>query len=120
MKGPLTRLYWCRLPGLERGRRAQRHRPRHETSLDVRFAGPDQLVDLIGQGEAPLWGGVLVERLHRTIQIGQGITDRNQLAALTLHASFSHAPQTKQGHRARVPRAVTGRLIGAGTPDRAV
>ena len=30
---------------------------------------------------------------------GEGITDRNQLAALTLHALFSHVPQTRQGHQ---------------------
>ena len=30
---------------------AQRHRPRHEPQIGVRFAGPDQLVHLIGLGE---------------------------------------------------------------------
>ena len=31
-------------------------------------------------------------------QIGQGFPDGNQIAAFTLHALFSHAPQTRQGH----------------------
>ena len=35
----------------------------------------------------------------RAVQIGDDFTDRNQLAALTLHALFSHVPQTRQGHR---------------------
>ena len=36
------------------------------------------------------WG--FADCFHRTAQIGQGITDRNQLATLTLHALFSHVP----------------------------
>ena len=43
-------------------------------------------------------GRCFTDRFHRTAQIGQGITDGNQLAALTLHGSFSHVPQTRQGH----------------------
>ena len=31
------------------------------------------------------------------MQIGQGITDGNQIAALTLHGLFSHVPQIRQG-----------------------
>ena len=33
------------------GQAAQRHQPRHETEIGVRFAGPDKLVDLIEAGE---------------------------------------------------------------------
>ena len=35
------------------------------------------------------------ERLDRAGQIGDDFTDGNQLAALTLHALFSHVPQTR-------------------------
>ena len=43
-------------------------------------------------------------------QIGQGFGNGNQPVALTLHALFSHAPQTRQGHhnRQRGEDAVTG------------
>ena len=38
--------------------------------------------------------------LHqRVIQAGDDLADGNQLAAFTLHGLFSHAPQTRQGHR---------------------
>ena len=39
--------------GVAPGQRAQRHRAAHEAQIGVRFAGPDQLVYLIGNGEAP-------------------------------------------------------------------
>ena len=39
------------------------------------------MVQRLGRGVA--------DRFHRTAQIGQGITDRNQLAALTLHGFYS-------------------------------
>ena len=51
----------------------------------------------------PLWRTYLnrlpglgrgLARFHRTVHTGEGITDRNQRAALTLHALFSHAVQT--------------------------
>ncbi len=76
-KGPLTRLYWRRLPGLLARQRAQHHQPRHETPIGVRFAGRDKLVYLIGNGEASprRWWG-FAERLHRAGQIGEGFTDR--------------------------------------------
>ena len=41
------------------------------------------------------WG--FAERLDGAAQIGQGFGNRNQLTALTLHALFSHVPQTRQG-----------------------
>ena len=41
------------------------------------------------------WG--FAERLDGAAHTGEGITDRNQLAALTLHSLFSHVPQTRQG-----------------------
>ena len=51
------RLYWWRLPGSVPGQAAQRHQPRHETEIGVRFAGPDKLVHLIGLGEVvQAWG----------------------------------------------------------------
>ena len=50
----------------------------------------DQVVKRLGEGSE--------DRFHRAGQIGQGFTDGNQLAALTLHGLFSHVPQTRQGH----------------------
>ena len=81
------------------GQGTQRHRSRHKAQIGVRFASPDKLVHLIGKGEAPprRWWG-FAERRH-VIQAGDNFTDRNQLTALTLHGfSFSHVPQTRQGH----------------------
>ena len=54
-----------------------------------RFAGPDQLVHLIGEGETPLRRAVRAERLDGAGQIGQGIGDGNQLTALTLLGFYS-------------------------------
>ena len=45
------------------------------------------MVPRLGRGSA--------DRLDRPVQIGDDFTDRNQLAALTLHGLFSHAPQTR-------------------------
>ena len=39
LNGPLTRLYWRRLPGLVRGRLHSAIVRRHETEIGVRFAG---------------------------------------------------------------------------------
>ena len=77
--------------------RWERHHTRHEAPIGVRFAGPCELVYLIGEGEvAQRLGRGFAEFLHRAVQIGQGFTDRNQLAAFTLHGfSFSHARQTR-------------------------
>ena len=59
--------------GVAPGQRAERHRPRHETEIGVRFAGADKLVYLIGEGEAPpcRWCG-FADRLDGAAQIGQG------------------------------------------------
>ena len=43
------------------------------------------------------WRRGFAERLGRAAQAEHDFPDRNQLAALTLHALFSHAPQTRQG-----------------------
>ena len=85
--GPLTRLYWCRLPGLIRGRRAQRHQPRHEAEIGVRFAGRNKLVHLVEAGEVVqrLRRGV-ADRLHRPVQTRYDFRNGNQAAVLTLHA----------------------------------
>ena len=46
----------------------------------------------------------------RPVQIGDDFTDRNQLAALTLHGFlFSHVPQTRQGRAVHEGK-------GGGTP----
>ena len=67
---------------------------RHEAEIGVRFAGRSKLIHLIGAGEVvPRLGRVVADRRH-VIQTGDGITDRNQPAALTMHALFSHVPQT--------------------------
>ena len=61
-----------------------------KAQIGVRFAGRDKLVHLVGNGEAPLCRRrVFAERLDGAGQIGQGITDWNQLAALTLHGFYS-------------------------------
>ena len=64
----------------------------------VRFAGRDKLAHLIGDGEVVqrLGRGVADRRHRAVIQAGDGITDRNQTATLTLHDLFSHLPQTKE------------------------
>ena len=49
------------------------------------------------------WAEQTGNRLHGAAHTGEGITDRNQLAALTLHGLFSHSPQTRQGHRTTIP-----------------
>ena len=91
----MTRLYSLRLPGLVRGNDAERHRPPHEAEIGGRFAGPNKQVHLIGLGEVvERLGRGFADRLHRPAQTAEGFTDRNQLAAFTLHGSFSHVPQT--------------------------
>ena len=91
-------MYTNPVAGVGAGQRAQRHHSRHEAQIGVRFAGRDKLVHLIGLGEVVArLGRGFAERLHRAVHTREGITDRNQLAALTLHGSFSHAPQTRQG-----------------------
>ena len=53
---------------------------------------------LIEAGESPLrLGRGFADRLDRPVQIREDFPDGNQLAALTLHALFSHVPQTPQG-----------------------
>ena len=94
--------------GVAPGQRAERHRSRHKAALRVRFAGPDQLVYLIGEGEAPprRWWG-FADRLDGAAQIGQGFPDRNQAVLfITLHGfpPFPHAPQTGS-------RAADGRVL---------
>ena len=105
------------IAGVGAGQGAQRQQPRHEASIRVRFAGRDKLVYLIGEGEAPprRWWG-FAERLDGAAQIGQGFPDGNQPVALTLHALFSHASQTRQGyhHRQRGEDAVTGIQLSTG------
>ena len=76
--------------GVGARQRAQRHHPRHEAPVGVRFAGRDKLVHLIGLSEVVhRLGRGVADRLQRAIQIGQGFTDGNQLAALTLHGLYS-------------------------------
>ena len=47
----------------------------------------DQVVNCLGRGFA--------DRLHRSVQAGESLTDRNQSVLFTLHALFSHAGQTR-------------------------
>ena len=44
----------------------------------------------------------------RAVHTGEGITDRNQLAALPLHALFSHAPRTKDYRKRALPQSFDG------------
>ena len=96
--GAIDALVLFTVAGIGAGQRAQRQQPRHEAQIGVRFAGRDKLVHLIGLGEVVArLGRSFADRLDRPVQIGDDFTDRNQLAALTLHALFSHVPQTRQG-----------------------
>ena len=82
--------------GVGAGQAAQRHHPRHEAQIGVRFAGSDKLVHLIEAGEVvQRLGRGSAQSFPRAGQIDQGFGNGNQLAALTLHGLFSHAPQTK-------------------------
>ena len=47
--------------GVAARQRAQRHQPRHEAQIWVRFAGPNKLVHLVSLGEGPLRLGRRVE-----------------------------------------------------------
>ena len=53
------------------------------------------------------------ERLDRAGQIGQGFGNGNQLATLTLHALFSHVPQTKTGTPPETSAGTPYRLINS-------
>ena len=89
-EGAVLSLVLKAVAGVGAGQGAQRHRPRHEASFGVRFAGRDKLVHLIGEGEASprRWWG-FAERLDRAGQIGDDCSNGNQLAALTLHGFYS-------------------------------
>ena len=87
--------------GVGAGQAAQRHHPRHETEIGVRFAGRNKQVHLIGLGEVvPRLGRGFADRWHRrVIQAGDDLADWNQPAAVAdSWFSFSHVPQTRQGH----------------------
>ena len=82
--------------GIGAGQAAQHHHPRHEAEIGVRFAGRDKLVHLIGWVKwCNAWGEASRIAATGPLQIGQGFTDGNQLAAFTLHGLFSHVPQTE-------------------------
>ena len=99
--GAIDTLVLMPVAGIGAGQGAQHHHPGHEAQIGVRFTGPDKLVHLIGAGEVgQRLGRGFADRFHRAAQIGEGITDQNQPAALTLHALFSHAPQTRSQRRA--------------------
>ena len=116
MKGPFDALVFFAVARVGAGQAAQRHRSRHEAEVGVRFAGPDKLVHLIGKGEAaPRLGRGVADRRH-VIQAGDGITDRNQPAALTMHALFSHVPQTTP-FGGETNRHLSGRRSGASFPS---
>ena len=53
--------------GVAAGQAAQRHRPRHETKIGVRFAGPDKLIHLVEAGEVvQRLGRGFADLFHRT------------------------------------------------------
>ena len=95
---PVDALVLKAVAGVASRQGAERHCAAHETKIGVRFAGPDQLVHLIEAGESPLrrWWG-FAERLDRPIQAGENFGGGNQAVLFTLHGSFSHVPQTRQG-----------------------
>ena len=113
VNGPLTRLYCVRLPGLVRGREqsaiVRAMKPRSGAA-----SLPDKLVYLIGLGEVVArLGRSFTDRLDRPVQIGDDFTDRNQLAALTLHSLFSHDGRTKADpEKDRNPKAIPGTPTG--------
>ena len=70
----------------------------------------ERLTVLIGKGEVALCRGRGYERLDRAGQIGQGFGNGNQLAALTLHALFSHVPQTRRDGPLALPDRIRTEL----------
>ena len=110
MKGPFDALVFFAVARVGAGQRAQRQQPRHETAIRVRFAGRHQLVHLIGNGEVvPRLGRSGGDRQHRAVR---RLTDRNPLAALTLHGFILPCSSDKTG-----TPAVT-RLDGSRAVDR--
>ena len=86
------------MPGLVRGREHSAISRAMKPRSAIRFAGRNKLVHLIGLGEVvQRLGRGFAERLHRTIQIGQGITDRTQLAAFALHGFILPCASDKTG-----------------------
>ena len=82
--------------GVGAGQGAQRHHPHHEAQIGVRFAGRHKLAHLIGLGEVvQRLGRGFADCLDRPVQIGDDFTDRNQLAALTLHGFILPCPSDK-------------------------
>ena len=99
-EGAVLSLVLKAVAGVGAGQGAQRHHSRHETEIRVRFAGPDQLVYLIGEGEAPprRWWG-FAERLDRAWQIGDDFSKREPTRRVdAAWLLFSHVPQTRPGH----------------------
>ena len=96
--GPLRRMYCALVAGVAAGQAAQRHHPRHEAEISVRFAGPNQAGSpdrSLGEVVHPLRRG-FAELFHRTAQIEpDGFTDRNQAVPFARHALFSHVPVTE-------------------------
>ena len=87
------------MPGLVRGNEQSAIiRPMKPLSGSASLAETNWF-NLIGAGEVvPRLGRVVADRRHQhVIQAGDNFTDRNQLGPFTLHALFSHLPQTPQG-----------------------
>ena len=93
LKGPLTRLYWRRLPGFGAGQASSRAmKPR---SGSASLAETSWFAWSATVKAPPRLGRVVADRRHQhVIQAGDNFTDRNQLDAFTLHGLFSHAGQT--------------------------
>ena len=72
------------------GQGAERHQPRHEAKIGVRFAGPDQLVHLIEAGEvAPRLGRGLAERSHEPLPGREVSPGRGQTGWMSQRFSFA-------------------------------
>ena len=59
---------------------AQRHHPRHETQIGIRFAGPDKLIHLVEAGVmVQRLGRGFADRFHRPIEAAEDFPDGNQV-----------------------------------------
>ena len=96
--------------GVGAGQATQRHQPRHEAHVGVRFAGRNKLVHLVGLGEVvPRLGRGGVDRLHRPIQATGGFTGGTNPFRLRAMACILSCPSDKRGPRSAPQREKGGK-----------